>query len=135
MTQFALVKVCVDAGEDVFRHLKPCPDKGLIADASRSIFGESAQIYELTPNGCPFDDLYLSAQRGIADGLGVGSTELFSLLGRLRTSCVEIALWYGDSFLDLPVVSNWKDFNLALARDIELPAHETYLHYQPECNG
>lgn len=132
MTQFALVKTCVVVGEGILQHLKPCPNKGLIADASQRIFGKDAITYELTPYGHSFDELYLAAQREVADGIKVDSTELFSFLGKFYAISDEIALWYGDSFLDLPVVMSWKDFKLALARDVELPAFETYLHYQPE---
>ena len=138
MTQFAIVKLGVAAGEDVFRHLTAYPDGSLIAEATQAIFGKDANAYELAPNGRSFDELYLSAQREVADGGDVRSTELFDFLSKIRASVAQIALWYGDAFLDLPSVSSWENFHRALVRDIELPAFETYLHYraaQSEPNG
>lgn len=130
MTQFALVRVCDGAEERISRHLKDCPDVGLIANAALALFGRDSGVYELAPNGCQFEEVYLAAQRQVADGGDVSSTEMMDLLGRISADIAEIALWYGDDFRDLPTVSSWEEFSGAVARDITMSALETYLHYQ-----
>ena len=132
MTQFALVVVGSDANPTIFRHLARSSTDGLAARASRATFDPGAEVYSLVPFGNQFDDLYLSAQREVADGSKVDATELFRVLEELRGSVAEIALWYGDSFLDLPITSSWIDFCSALAQDINRPSFESYLHFRAE---
>ena len=129
MTQFAIVRLDVAASEKLGRHLRMLYDGSLMVKASNSIFGGKVHCYELMPNGRSFDDLYLSAQRELQSKAYI---ELFSALNELRANVVELALWYGDDFLDLPVVSKWEKFSSVLAQDIEALALETYLHYRPE---
>lgn len=127
MTQFALAKVRQNAGERTHLHFTRDVDEGLIGRAATHIFKDSSSIFVLTPYGSSFDEIYLSAQRDVAEGMSPDETDLFLALSEISSDISALALWYGNDFIGLPLVTNWKDLFFVLSRDLEEPSLETYV--------
>lgn len=127
MTQFAIAQGGVISNEKVQRHLKLCPEEGLIRNAALRIFEDPVSVFVVAPFGRPFDDAYLSAQRDVAEGAKPDGTDLFLALDDLSHHVTAMALWYGDDFSNLPSASNWGDLLSVLRRDLEEPSLETYV--------
>jgi hypothetical protein len=119
MTQFALFDMLPDMQSSLLELVKPSPIEGIIRKASLELFGSKRATYILECDGLTIEELYLSAQSKMSDGIAPERTELFMILGGLKPASRAIAMWYGDDYRGLPRTSRWDEFLLRLRRDLE----------------
>ncbi len=87
--------------------------------------------YVRDAQGCS-DTFFTEAQAAVLDGLPLEKTRLYQLFRRTLPTAKRIALWYGDDWNDLPVVTDEQTFFEQLKRDLENPTAESWMMFRPK---
>lgn len=103
----------------------------IVAQAARELFAPSewpACWYLRDSKGCT-DTLFTEAQVALLDGAPFAETRLYRVFSRILPTAKKIALWYGDDWSNLPVVSDAQTFLQRLRQDVERPTAESWMMF------
>jgi hypothetical protein len=111
--------------------------EAIIARAAQELFAPSEWMgcwYLRDTEGCT-DTLFTEAQAALLNGKPFEHTRLYRAFSRILPTARRVALWYGDDWANLPLVSDAKTFMERLKRDIESPTAEAWMLFDKESPG
>lgn len=103
----------------------------LVAKAARELFVASdwpCCWYVRDARGCT-DTLFTEAQAALLAGESFEKTRIYQVFSRALLRAKKVALWYGDDWSDLSVISGAQTFLERLQQDIARPAAESWLMF------
>lgn len=104
----------------------------VVARAARQLFSSSDLAhcwYVRDKQGCA-DTFFTEAQAAALDGDPLEKTRLYQVFNRALPTAKQVALWYGDEWQDLPVVTDEKSFFEHLKKDLESPTAESWMMFR-----
>lgn len=111
--------------------LIPASSDEFLCDAAEQIFGAEilVEVVTVVSDGEDFDTVFVRAQREVSEGKDYADTKLNALLTTLTRAAKQVALWYGNDFVDLEPVYDAQTLSRVVRDGLSLPSVEVYALY------
>lgn len=133
MTQFML---CVRDPLKTATSFECCPiavDDAFLADAKRALFpAHTTDVCVPRIDGSSVSDVFTEAHNVLYNGRNFNTTALARLLTEITTACVSLAIWWGEDWSDLPVVTSEAALRNELEKQLSERVGDVYLRWNKE---
>jgi hypothetical protein len=135
MTQFMLCVVDPKASVTTKLALRGIEDhESWLQDVARALFpGRDVRVPQTT-EGVSIGDMFTEAHNALYNGGEFNATLLQHLLTEVLKTCKSFALWWGDDWQDLPVISTEAMLLSELKSQLAAPIGDVYLLWNRDMN-
>ncbi|MGN6186978.1 MAG: hypothetical protein ACTHQM_25360 [Thermoanaerobaculia bacterium] len=135
MTQFMLCVLDPEApmpSQLEFRPIEHCDS--WLQEVARALFPRCEVRIPRTKNGISIDGVFTEAHNALYNGREFDVTQLEHVLPEMLNTCKSVALWWGDEWQDLPVISSEAKLLSELKRQLAAPVGDVYLLWNRDVN-